>query len=107
MPPDRPRGRRAGLAVLFAALGVYGAWHSLPFIACVGFGMAAAELVRRTDRRAAVASATFLVAGLVVIGEAVTSGGLDAFAAAALAAGVFLAGTGATFLIRLRRRARG
>ncbi len=107
MPPSRSRGRSAGLALLFAALGIYAAFHALPFIACQGVGLAAAELVSGRDRRAAIASATFLVAGLVLVVEAVASGVTDAAAALALAAGAFLTGVGATFLMRLRRRARG
>lgn len=82
---------------------MYGAWNGLIFIVWLGFAFALAELLRNDPQRALVVSVAFLIGGLILMGEAF-SWGLDVGAVIALVAGVFLAGMGALFLVRIGRR---
>jgi hypothetical protein len=97
------RGRELRVA-LYLALATYGVWNGLIFIAWLGFAFTAAELVHEQRLRAVIASVAFFVGGLILIGEVVASGPIDAGAALALVAGAALSATGGLFLVRIGRR---
>lgn len=66
---ETARPRRPGWALANAALGAYGLWIGAIFIAWIGFGFAAADLLPSRRRRTEMGAVVFVIGGCILLAE--------------------------------------